>query len=146
MLVPAISFIILLVGGPLVLAVWLSFSDATGGSLSGDFVGLTNFTRAFESAIFRRALLNTFIFTIASQVLVLVSGRVLAAFLAKDFWGKWILRFFILLPWAAPIALGAIGWKWIFDSLYSVLNWTLQALQLITPAEFPQCWVSPRLL
>ncbi len=145
MLVPAISFIILLVGGPLLLAVWLSFSDATGGSLSGDFVGLTNFTRAFESAIFRRALLNTFIFTIASQVLVLVLGRVLAGFLAKDFWGKWILRFFILLPWAAPIALGAIGWKWIFDSLYSVLNWTLQALQLITPAEFPQWLGEPTL-
>lgn len=145
MLVPAISFIILLVGGPLVLAVWLSFSDATGGSLSGDFVGLTNFTRAFESAIFRRALLNTFIFTVASQVLVLVLGRVLAGFLAKDFWGKWILRFFILLPWAAPIALGAIGWKWIFDSLYSVLNWTLQALQLITPAEFPQWLGEPTL-
>jgi multiple sugar transport system permease protein len=145
MLVPAISFIILLVGGPLLLAVWLSFSDATGGSLSGDFVGLTNFTRAFESAIFRRALLNTFIFTIASQVLVLVLGRVLAGFLAKDFWGKWILRFFILLPWAAPIALGAIGWKWIFDSLYSVLNWTLQAMQLITPAEFPQWLGEPTL-
>jgi multiple sugar transport system permease protein len=145
MLVPAISFIILLVGGPLLLAVWLSFSDATGGSLSGDFVGLTNFTRAFESAIFRRALLNTFIFTIASQILVLVLGRVLAGFLAKDFWGKWILRFFILLPWAAPIALGAIGWKWIFDSLYSVLNWTLQALQLITAAEFPQWLGEPTL-
>ncbi len=145
MLVPAISFIILLVGGPLLLAIWLSFSDATGGSLSGDFVGLTNFTRAFESAIFRRALLNTFIFTIASQVLVLVLGRVLAGFLAKDFWGKWILRFFILLPWAAPIALGAIGWKWIFDSLYSVLNWTLQALQLITPAEFPRWLGEPTL-
>ena len=145
MLVPAISFITLLVGGPLVLAIWLSFSDATGGSLSGDFVGLTNFTRAFESAIFRRALLNTFIFTVASQVLVLVLGRVLAGFLAKDFWGKWILRFFILLPWAAPIALGAIGWKWIFDSLYSVLNWTLQALQLITPAEFPQWLGEPTL-
>lgn len=145
MLVPAISFIALLVGGPLVLAVWLSLSDATAGSLSGDFVGLTNFTRAFESAIFRRALLNTFIFTVASQVLVLVLGRVLAAFLVKDFWGKWILRLFILLPWAAPIALGAIGWKWIFDSLYSVLNWTLQALHFITPGEFPQWLGEPTL-
>jgi multiple sugar transport system permease protein len=145
LLLPAILFIALLVGGPLVLAVWLSLSDATGGSLSGDFVGLRNFTRAFESAIFRRALLNTFIFTVGSQVLVLVLGRVLAAFLVKDFWGKWFLRFLILLPWAAPIALGAIGWKWIFDSLYSVLNWTLQALQLITPAEFPQWLGEPTL-
>jgi multiple sugar transport system permease protein len=145
LLLPAISFIVLLVGAPLALAIWLSFSDATGGSLSGEFVGFSNFTRAFGSAIFRRALLNTFIFTVASQTLVLVLGRLLAAFLVKDFWGKWILRFLILLPWAAPIALGAIGWKWIFDSLYSVLNWTLQAIHVITPGDFPQWLGEPTL-
>lgn len=145
LLIPAISFIVLLVGGPLLLAVWLSFSDATGGSLSGDFVGLTNFTRAFESAIFRRALFNTFIFTIGSQVLVVILGRLLSNFLVKDFKGKWVLRALILLPWAAPIALGAIGWKWIFDSLYSVLNWTLQAVNLISPGDFPQWLGEPTL-
>jgi multiple sugar transport system permease protein len=145
MIAPAIAFILVLVGGPLILAIYVSFTDATAGSLSGDFVGLDNFARALKSTIFRRAMWNTFLFTFASQVLVLVLGQLVANFLVKDFRGKWLLRMLILLPWAAPIALGAIGWKWIFDSLYSVLNWSLQAVQILSPAQFPQWLGEPNL-
>jgi len=49
-----------------------------------------------------------------------------------------LVRFLILLPWAAPFALGAIGWKWMFDSLYSVVNWMLRAVHILGPREFPQ--------
>ena len=145
MIAPAIAFIVVLVGGPLILAIYVSFTDATAGSLTGDFVGLDNFARALRSTIFRRAMWNTFLFTFASQVLVLLLGQLVASFLVKDFRGKWLLRMLILLPWAAPIALGAIGWKWIFDSLYSVLNWSLQALQILSPAQFPQWLGEPTL-
>jgi multiple sugar transport system permease protein len=145
MIAPAIVFIIVLVGGPLILAIYVSFTDATAGSLTGDFVGLDNFARALRSTIFKRAMWNTFLFTFASQVLVLLLGQLVANFLVKDFRGKWLLRMLILLPWAAPIALGAIGWKWIFDSLYSVLNWSLQALQILSPAQFPQWLGEPSL-
>jgi multiple sugar transport system permease protein len=106
---------------------------------------LDNFARALRSTIFRRAMWNTFLFTFSSQVLVLLLGQLVANFLVKDFRGKWLLRMLILLPWAAPIALGAIGWKWIFDSLYSVLNWSLQALQILSPAQFPQWLGEPNL-
>jgi multiple sugar transport system permease protein len=122
---PAVLFIVLLVGLPLLLAVWLSFTDATSGSLHGNWVGVQNFSREWHNEIFRRALWNTFIFTVVSQVIVLLGAGILAHALIKDFRGKVLLRFLILLPWAAPIALGAIGWLWIFDSLYSVVNWTL---------------------
>jgi multiple sugar transport system permease protein len=145
MIAPAVAFILVLVGGPLILAIYVSFTDATAGSLSGDFVGLDNFARALRSTIFRRAMWNTFLFTFASQVLVLLLGQLVANFLVKDFRGKWLLRMLILLPWAAPIALGAIGWKWIFDSLYSVLNWSLQAVQILSPAQFPQWLGEPNL-
>jgi multiple sugar transport system permease protein len=145
MIAPAIAFILVLVGGPLILAIYVSFTDATAGSLSGEFVGLDNFARALRSTIFRRAMWNTFLFTFASQVLVLLLGQLVANFLVKDFRGKWLLRMLILLPWAAPIALGAIGWKWIFDSLYSVLNWSLQAVQILSPAQFPQWLGEPNL-
>ncbi len=128
---PAVAFVALLVGGPLVLALYLSFTNATAGSLSGDFIGATNFRIAWRDPIFRDSLENTFIFTLASQVVVLVGAKVLANFLIRDFRGKWFLRFLILLPWAAPIALGAIAWKWIFDSLYSVINWTLRSAGMI---------------
>ena len=70
-------------------------------------------------------------FAIVSQVLVMVLATVLALALSRDFPGKWLVRLLILLPWVAPISLGSIGWLWILDSTYSVINWTLEALGLI---------------
>ena len=35
-------------------------------------------------------------------------------------------RLLILLPWVAPVSLGSIAWLWMFDSIYSVINWTLR--------------------
>src|SRR6266480_7326863 len=40
---PAVLFIGALVGAPLVLAIYLSFTDATAGSLTGPWIGLANF-------------------------------------------------------------------------------------------------------
>ncbi len=138
MLAPAIVYIAALVGLPLLLALYLSVSNATTGSQTLQYVGLTNFFRAVNNSIFRSALTNTIIFTLVSQVLVIVLGNILALTLQEKFVGRPVVRFLILLPWAAPIALGAIGWKWMFDSLYSVVNWMLRAVHIIGPRDFPQ--------
>ena len=122
---PAVIFIAALVGGPLILSIYLSMTDATAGHLTGHFVGLQNFTDAWQDPTFRKALKNTVLFTIVSQVIVLICAGLLAHALVKPFRGRWIIRFLIILPWAAPIPLGAIAWLWIYDSLFSVVNWTL---------------------
>jgi multiple sugar transport system permease protein len=31
-----------------------------------------------------------------------------------------------------PVALATIAWQWMFDSLYSVINWTMIALGILT--------------
>src|SRR4051812_47017162 len=95
---PAVLFIALLVAGPLVLAVELSFTDATAGSLSGKWVGIGNFRDLVESARFRDTLWHTFLFTVISQAIVVVLAGILAHALARHFRGRWLLRFFILLP------------------------------------------------
>ena len=138
MLAPAIVYIVALVGLPLLLAMYLSLSNATTGSETLQYVGLTNFFRAIDSTIFRSALTNTFIFTFVSEILVIVLGNILALTLQQKFVGRTVVRFLILLPWAAPFALGAIGWKWMFDSLYSVVNWMLRAVHILGPRDFPQ--------
>jgi multiple sugar transport system permease protein len=130
LIAPAIIFMGLVVGVPLGWAVYLSLTDAVGGSLSGNWVGFDNFTAAWEDANFRRALRNTLIFTFASQVLVVVGAAILSSFLVRDFRGKWLIRFLVVLPWAAPVVLSTIAWLWVFDSLYSVINWTLAKLHL----------------
>src|ERR687892_1711 len=84
LIAPAVLFIALVVGVPFVWAIYLSFTDAIGGSLSGSWVGFDNFTSAWSDDNFRRALRNTFIFTLASQALVLVGAAVLSNFLVRD--------------------------------------------------------------
>ena len=138
MLAPAGLYIVLLVAGPLLFAIYLSLSNATTGSQTFDFVGPANFIRAMQNSIFRSALANTFIFTIIAQILVIILGNILALTLQQKFRGRSIVRFLILLPWATPISLAAIGWKWMFDSLYSVVNWMLKAVHILGPTDFPQ--------
>ncbi len=133
MMAPTIVYIALLIGLPFLLALFYSLSDITVGSRTLHFVGLRNFLAIVDTPAFKTALKNTFLFACVSQVLVLVLAKILALILLKDFRGKWLVRCLILLPWVAPISLGSIGWLWILDSIYSVINWTLQAVGLLDP-------------
>jgi multiple sugar transport system permease protein len=131
LLAPAILYIAALIGVPFCLAIFYSLSNATTGSSRLSFVGLSNFIGVLQSTVFLRALRNTFVFAFTAQILVLILGKILALALHKSFPGKSVVRFLILLPWVSPIALGTIGWKWMYDSLYSVVNWTLKAFGII---------------
>ncbi|MGH7264554.1 MAG: carbohydrate ABC transporter permease [Candidatus Rokuibacteriota bacterium] len=133
MLAPAVLYIALLVGVPFFLALYYSVSNITLGSQSLEFVGLRNYLAVMDTTKFRTSLKNTFVFAVVSQIIVMVLGNVLALLLQRDFPGKWVIRFLLLLPWVAPISLGTIGWLWILDSTYSVINWGLQALALVPP-------------
>jgi len=117
-----------LVGVPFVLAVCYSFTNVTISGAESSFVGLATIRRSVEDPGFLRALRNTFLFAVVSQVLVMVFANLLAVALQRDFRGKKLVRLLILLPWVAPVSLGSIGWLWIFDSIYSVINWTLRWL------------------
>jgi multiple sugar transport system permease protein len=131
MIAPAVLYIVLVVGLPFVLAILYAFSGVTMGSRTIEFVGFKNFIGVLGTTKFQTSLRNTFVFALIAQVLVMVLGTVLAMALLKDFRGKWLVRLLILLPWVAPISLGTIGWLWILDSTYGVINWTLEALGLI---------------
>ncbi|HYX81424.1 MAG TPA: sugar ABC transporter permease, partial [Gemmatimonadales bacterium] len=131
MLAPALVYVIFLVGIPFVLAILLSFSNATAGSLHFDVVGFRNYVAILHDPIFRRALRNTAVVTIGSQVLVLVLATAAAQVFRAAFRGKRVARFVLLLPWAVPVSLAAIAWTWIFDSTFSVINWTLRVAGLM---------------
>ena len=141
---PAVIFVTALVAGPLALAIWLSFTNATTG-LHGKWVGLENFRHEWGNPAFQHAVWHTFLFTVISQAIVLVGAGLIAHAMMKNFRGKWILRFLILLPWAAPIALSLMAWKWMFDTSYSIFNWTLVHFHIYEPLEVPQYLAQPKL-
>jgi multiple sugar transport system permease protein len=139
LIAPAVLFIVVVVGVPFGWAIYLSFTNAVGGSLSGKWVGFHNFTSVWHDANFRTALENTLIITFASQAIVVVGAAILSHFLVREFRGKWFLRFLVILPWAAPVSLVTLGWLWMLDSLFSIVNWTLaHALHVISTTNPPQ--------
>jgi multiple sugar transport system permease protein len=142
---PAVIYLVAIIGVPLVLAFVYAFTDVRVGSTTSHYVGLENFRSILESPSFRKALKNSFIFTIASQILVIVGSTILSLALKDRFRGRGFVRFLILLPWVAPISLGAIGWKWILDSLYSVINWVLVMFHLYKPYSAPMWLGEPTL-
>lgn len=133
MLLPAILYIVALVGFPFFLALAYSLSDVTVGDQSFDFVGLKNLKNIIQDSIFRTALKNTFIFTFASQALVLILANILALALSADFRGKSVARFLIMLPWTTPVALAAIAWLWMLHSVFSPIDWILRQMNLLGP-------------
>ena len=136
---PAILYMVAFLGLPFVLAIYFSLTNLTINNIQTgfSFVGLQNFIELSRDSIFQQALRNTIIFAIASQLLSIILGQATALVLMQNFRGKAIVRVLIMLPWAVPIALGVLGWKWMYDSLYSIINWTLRAFHILGPNQWP---------
>lgn len=136
-LLPTILYIILLVGLPFVLAILFSLTDVTVGNTDLNWVGLKNFENVWNVSTFQTALVNTFVFTLVSQAIIIVLANILAIILTQNFRGKWFIRFLIMLPWSTPVVLGVIGWLWFLDSAFSPIDWILRQLGLLGTPDAP---------
>ena len=87
--------------------------------------------RRLENSTFYVALRNTLLFTIGAGILKGLLGTTLAFLLTQPFAGRRVLRALLVMPFTLPIAISVLGWKWMFDSQFSVINWALSRLGLI---------------
>ena len=137
LLAPAVLYVSLLVGVPFAFSLYLSMSDASVGNPVARFVGLENFKAALENATFYTAVRNTVVFTVGAGILKGLLGTTLAFLLLQPFKGRKVVRALLVIPFTLPIAVSVLGWKWMFDSQFSVINWALSRLQLIGPYGSP---------
>jgi multiple sugar transport system permease protein len=131
LLAPAVLYVALLVGAPFVFSLYLAMSDATVGDPVAQFVGIDNFRAALETSAFPVALRNTFVFTVGAGILKGLLGTTLAFLLLQPFHGRKIVRALVVIPFTLPVAISVLGWKWMFDSQFSVINWALSRVGLI---------------
>src|SRR6059036_795442 len=129
---PALVLILLLVAYPFCMALYFSVSNAFIGRPS-HFIGIRNFINLWDSDAFRQTFQNAFVFCGAAVGAKLVLGISLALLLDQQLWFKRMIRGAVLLPWVIPTALSTLGWWWMFNSLYSVVNWTGLTLGLMDP-------------
>jgi multiple sugar transport system permease protein len=129
---PALILLALLVAYPFCMAIYFALSNSFIGRPS-HFIGIRNFVNLWQSDAFRQTFQNAFVFTGSAVALKLVLGISLALLLNQQLWFKRLIRGAVLLPWVIPTALSTLGWWWMFNSLYSVVNWTGIALGLMDP-------------
>jgi multiple sugar transport system permease protein len=130
LLAPTVILLGTFIAYPFVMGVWLSLSSTSVGN-PGEFIGLRNFTKAWNDSIFQTAFGNTFFYTFWATVFKLTLGMWLALLLNRHFRGKRIVRASMLLPFIVPTVLSTYAWRWMFDPTFSVLNWLLFQLGLI---------------
>ena len=121
---PATLLLILFLTYPLVLGIWLGFTDTKIGR-GGEFVGLENYEFLWEDSVTRLALFNTLFYTFIASVLKFFLGLWLAVLLNEKMRFKTFFRSVILLPYIVPTALSALAFWWLYDAQFSIISWIL---------------------
>ncbi len=101
--------------------------------LRADIEMKANGTGVAQDPNFILAVKNTLKYTFGTELVKLFFGIPCALLLQRKFHGRKILRGLLVVPWVIPIAISGQAWLWILDSSYSVINWALVHLHLITP-------------
>ena len=132
-LLPAIAYILIFFGYPVVKNVVMGFQDYSMKSFftgKAPWVGLQNYETVVASPIFSTALVNTIVFTIGSIAGQFVIGLAIALYFRRRFPLNDLLRSLILLPWLLPLIVSSAIWRWLLDQDNGALNRILDLLQL----------------
>ncbi|MEM1426610.1 MAG: sugar ABC transporter permease [Cyanobacteria bacterium P01_H01_bin.130] len=130
---PAIAILLLVYAYPIGRSFWLSlFAENLGTQLQPVFNGLGNYGRLLGDGRFWQSLSNTMVFTVLSVAIELLLGLAIALTLNRSFKGRGIVRTVAILPWALPTAVMAVGWAWIFNDQFGVVNDLLERVGIIS--------------
>ncbi|MFD7923136.1 carbohydrate ABC transporter permease [Streptomyces sp. NPDC059740] len=130
---PALLYIVLFFGYPLVRNVVMSFQHYTPRTyFTGEapFNGLANWRAVFSDSLFTDSLWHTALFTVGSLVGQFTIGLALAVFFSRRFRLSGTVRAVLLLPWLVPMVVSAVVWRRLLDQDHGVVNSLLSALGL----------------
>jgi multiple sugar transport system permease protein len=124
-LTPGVGLLAVFIIFPILLTAWVSlnkwsmFTPITEMS----FVGLDNYLKIFEQSTFKKAILNTFVYSVVNLIimvpLALLIGLLLYQFKSK---GNAIARTLLFLPYIIPPVAVAIVWGYLYSPMYGPLN------------------------
>lgn len=141
MLAPALIVYTTYFAYPIVYSIYQSFTDAEAFG-STTLVGLENYARMAQDALFWSSMKNTGIILVLAVVLLLPGAFFLALLLSRQIRGAGALRATVFAPnVVAPILIGLI-WVFILDPHIGLLNELLRGLG----SEDPPQWIGGTVL
>jgi multiple sugar transport system permease protein len=133
-LLPAVAFLLLFFGYPIVENVVMAFERYTSATFftgHAPWAGLANYRAVLGSNVFSEAARNTFLFTAGSIAGQFTIGLGLAVYFQRNFPLSGLLRSLLLLPWLIPLLAATTVWRWILDQDNGVVNRLLVDLHLV---------------
>jgi multiple sugar transport system permease protein len=126
-LLPVICVLAFVVAWPLYEAVRMSFFEIylLTGFLKETFVGLQNYIRFAQDPNAPTYLLNTLIYVAGGTAGQFVVALTLALILGRRIAFAAFWRGLAIIPWAMPITVTAMVWKWILNGQWGILNYVL---------------------
>ncbi|PSR25602.1 MAG: sugar ABC transporter permease [Sulfobacillus thermosulfidooxidans] len=94
------------------------------------FAGFANFADALTYPVFWIAFKNTLLYAAYMVPLTLVGAVGIALLIDQKSHWYGMIRTFVLLPYITPVIATAIGWLWMFNPQYGILNAILRGLHL----------------
>jgi sorbitol/mannitol transport system permease protein len=127
-LLPALLFVIAVTQIPFLLTIYYSLQSYNlYHPDTRHFAGVQNYKVIFEDSIFRTALVNTAILTLAPVLLSLAIGLLIALLLDRKVFGRGLLRTLIVSPFLVMPAAAALVWKFtLLDTQFGLVNFVLQ--------------------
>lgn len=111
--------------------------------------GTTNFKNVLNHPSLVTVLTNTVVWVVVVVALTVLVSLALAQFLSKDFFGRKVVRWAIIVPWAASLVITAKLFTLIYDYYYGTLNMILQGLHITSgPIDFlgDDRWTMPSMI
>jgi multiple sugar transport system permease protein len=127
LLAPCLFLVALFAFYPIVQSIVLSLHQIILSlpQLGDPFTGLSNYLRLAQDPEALRALVNTCLFVLASTLLELGLGLVIALVMDQAIRGRSLIRAALLIPWAIPTVVTSQMWRFIMSDNYGLLNLAL---------------------
>jgi multiple sugar transport system permease protein len=121
LLIPTLLVVLFLVAYPFCAAIYLSLQNKMVGS-PGRFVGLSNYVELLRDEVFLRTAWNSVVYTLVAVGIKFALGLTMALILDQPRRFNNLFRTLLFLPWAVPVVIVSLNWRWIFDDLSGFLN------------------------
>ncbi|MDO5066593.1 MAG: sugar ABC transporter permease [Propionibacteriaceae bacterium] len=134
LLVPAVAFVLLFSGYPLVNQFILSFHDfglAQQFGAPAEWIGLSNYTKVLSDPYFWSVLGRSLAFCAwtAGWTMLLALGLALLMREASP-WARTLLNVSFIVVWAMPMLAALTVWQWLVDPHLGLFNFVLATLGL----------------
>jgi multiple sugar transport system permease protein len=128
LLLPSALAFAALVLFPLVSTIAGAFAKTDAVGRITEFGTLANFWELIHDQYMPGIVRQTFVFAFGTVALTVLFSFPLALILNQRFPGAAAARALLLLPWAAPLAITSMTWRWIFHDQLGALNYLLHLL------------------